>query len=200
MTDPASPAAPSAAPNAAPTSAVRLATPADVPALAELAAATFPLACPPHTTAEAIAAHIAKALNPTVIAGWVADPTCTVVVAPGEDDALGGYALATFGPCADPEAAIALATRGIVPDPVHEISKIYVRATAQGGGLAGTLMEAAVAGTREAHGEGPIWLGTNAENLRAQAFYRRHGFETVGSRTYVVGGNPESDVVMVRDS
>ncbi|PPH62167.1 GNAT family N-acetyltransferase, partial [Rathayibacter rathayi] len=32
---------------------VRRASPADADALAELAAATFPLACPPHTTAEA---------------------------------------------------------------------------------------------------------------------------------------------------
>ena len=182
---------------------VRAAVPADVPALAALAAATFPLACPPSTTAEAIAAHIATALHPGVIAGWVADPRCTVVVAPAGDGAdgagaLDGYALATYGECSDAEAAGSLVEAGVPRGPVHELSKIYVRAEAHGGGLAGALMEAAVAGARAAHGDGAVWLGTNGQNLRAQAFYRRHGFVTVGSRTYVVGGNPESDVVMLR--
>ncbi|MDN4477763.1 GNAT family N-acetyltransferase [Demequina sp. SYSU T00039] len=170
----------------------------DAPALAELAATTFPLACPPTTTAEAIADHIANALAPEVLAGWIVDPQKAVMVAESSDGSLDGYALAVFGPCADPEAAIALATAGIVPDPVHELSKIYVRAEAQGGGLAGALMEAAVAASREAHGAGPFWLGTNADNARAQAFYRRHGFATVGARTFLVGGRPESDVVMLR--
>ena len=43
-----------------------------------------------------------------------------------------------------------------------------------------------------------VWLGTNGENARAQAFYRKHGFAVAGSRTYVVGGESHDDVVMVR--
>ncbi|GMA35822.1 GNAT family N-acetyltransferase [Demequina litorisediminis] len=113
---------------------------------------------------------------------------------------LDGYALATFGPCCDPEAAVALTAAGVDTDPIHELSKIYVRADAHGSGLAASLMEAAVVATRAAHGIGPVWLGTNDENLRARAFYRRHGFTQVGARTFVVGGNRETDVVMLRRS
>ncbi len=178
---------------------VRPATASDIPALVDLAAATFPLACPPTTTREAMDAHIAAKLNADVIGGWVSSPIHSVVVADAVvAGTLDGYALATYGPCGDPEAAVALDRVGVASDPVHELSKIYVCAEAQGNGLAGALMEAAVAATREAHGPGPVWLGTNDANLRAQAFYRRHGFTQVGTRTFVVGGSRESDVVMLR--
>ncbi|WP_084099982.1 N-acetyltransferase [Demequina sp. NBRC 110051] len=181
------------------THTVRPATASDIPALVDLAAVTFPLACPPTTTREAMDAHIAAKLNADVIGGWISSPTHAVVVADAVvAGTLDGYALATFGPCSDPEAAVALSDAGVATDPIHELSKIYVRAEAHGGGLAGALMEAAVAATREGHGPGPVWLGTNDANLRAQAFYRRHGFTLVGARTFDVGGNRETDVVMLR--
>ena len=178
---------------------VRPAAASDVEALAELAATTFPLACPPTTTREAMDAHIAAKLNETAIAGWIADGTHAVVVADAQEGPrLDGYALATFGPCADPEAAAALSGEGVTIDPVRELSKIYVRAEAQGSGLASALMEAAVAAIRAGCAVGPVWLGTNNANLCARAFYRRHGFVEVGTRTYDVGGIRESDVVMLR--
>ncbi|WP_159449695.1 GNAT family N-acetyltransferase [Demequina sp. NBRC 110057] len=178
---------------------IRPATASDVPALVDLAAATFPLACPASTPPEAMAEHIATKLNADVIGGWIADPAQFVLVADaGVAGRLDGYALATFGPCGDPEAALALEAAGAETHLIHELSKIYVRAEAHGGGLAGRLMEAAVSATRDAHGIGAVWLGTNDENLRAQAFYRRHGFTQVGARTFVVGGNRETDVVMLR--
>ena len=178
---------------------IRPATASDIPALTALAADTFPLACPPTTTREAMDAHIAAKLNADVIGGWVSSPTHSVVVADAVvAGTLDGYALATFGPCGDPEAAMALDRLGVTSDPVHELSKIYVRAEAQGNGLATALMEAAIGATRAAHGDSPVWLGTNDANLRAQAFYRRHRFAQVGTRTFVVGGSRESDVVMLR--
>ncbi len=181
------------------THTVRPATAQDIPALVDLAAVTFPLACPPTTTREAMDAHIAAKLNGDVIGGWVSSPTHSVLVADAVvAGTLDGYALATYGPCGDPEAAVALDRVGVASDPVHELSKIYVRADAQGNGIAGALMEAAVGATRAAHGDSPVWLGTNDANLRAQAFYRRHGFTQVGTRTFVVGGSRESDVVMLR--
>lgn len=181
------------------TSTVRRAKASDIAALTDLAAATFPLACPPTTPPEAIAEHIATKLNADVIGRWVADARYAVVVADAPDGPrLDGYALVVWGACGDPEAASALEAAGIVTDPIHELSKIYVRADAHGSGLAGALMEAAVSATRESHGPGPVWLGTNDANLRAQAFYRRHRFATLGSRTFVVGGNVETDVVMLR--
>ena len=44
----------------------------------------------------------------------------------------------------------------------------------------------------------PFWLGTNGRNERAQAFYRKSGFEVVGRRTYRVGDLEHDDVVLLR--
>lgn len=54
------------------TTAVRRATPADAAALADLAALTFPLACPPGTSPDAIAEHVATQLSPDRFRAWAA--------------------------------------------------------------------------------------------------------------------------------
>ncbi|WP_062290506.1 GNAT family N-acetyltransferase [Demequina phytophila] len=175
----------------------REATAADVPALVAVAAETFPLACPPDTDPEAIRIHVRDRLGVPAFAGWVADPAATAVVA--EDDAgVQGYALILTGRCDDAGASETLAGVGVDTARVHELSKIYVRAAAQGGGGARTLLEAALARASSTHGDLPTWLGTNVANARAQAFYAKAGFEVVGQRTYLVGGQEHFDVVMLR--
>ncbi|WP_169816442.1 GNAT family N-acetyltransferase [Demequina soli] len=175
----------------------RAAAPADVPALVELAAATFPLACPPSADPVAIRSHIATRLNADAFVAWVADASATLMVVDGAGR-LDGYALVLTGRCGDASAAPSLAAQGVDTATLHELSKIYVRASAQGGGVAPALLEGALAAAVEAHGALPTWLGTNKANARAQAFYARHGFAVVGGRTYVVGGQEHADVVMLR--
>ncbi len=53
---------------------VRRASPADSAVLAEVAAATFALACPPHITQQAIATFIADVLSQECFDGYLADP------------------------------------------------------------------------------------------------------------------------------
>ena len=60
---------------------IRTATAADAGSLAELAAATFPLACPPHTTAEAIADFIATHLSQDSFDAYLADPARVLLIA-----------------------------------------------------------------------------------------------------------------------
>ncbi len=43
-----------------------------------------------------------------------------------------------------------------------------------------------------------VWLGVWEHNLRALDFYRRWGFETVGSHTFLLGSDAQTDLVMVR--
>ena len=176
---------------------LRIARPADLEELTALAALTFPLACPPSSTPEAIAAHVAAKLNPTVLASWMSREDCTLMVAES-DGRLAAYALVVTGPCADTMAAASLQRTGIDVATIHELSKIYALPGVHGGGVAARLLEAVIGAAAARHGELPVWLGTNDENLRAQAFYRRHHFAVVGHRTFHVGGRDESDVVMVR--
>jgi diamine N-acetyltransferase len=176
------------------TTRVRAATTADADALAALAALTFPLACPPGASPDAIAEHVTTQLSAARFHAWTASAThaLLVVEAPGADLRPLGYALVALGVPDDADVADAVGHGEAV-----ELSKIYVHPDAQGTGVAGALMRAALdAATVLAPGRA-VWLGTNGLNARAQAFYRKHGFALVGERAYVVGGERHSDVVMV---
>ncbi|WP_255372157.1 GNAT family N-acetyltransferase [Cellulosimicrobium sp. CUA-896] len=179
------------------TTRVRAATSDDAEALAGLAALTFPLACPPGASADAIAAHVATQLSPDRFRAWAASAAHALLVVeePGPPARPLGYALLVVGVPDDADVADAVGR-----DEVVELSKIYVHPDAQGTGVAGALLGAALdAATVLAPGR-TLWLGTNGLNARAQAFYRKHGFVLVGERTYVVGGERHSDVVMVHSA
>ncbi|MFC8801574.1 GNAT family N-acetyltransferase [Promicromonospora sp. NPDC057138] len=196
-------AAPSAAQDDAPdmaaprTGVVRRATLDDAAEAAWLAALTFPLACPPEASRSEMATHIAQKLTPARFREWAASDQHTLLV---YDDGtrLLGYALLILG---RPEgAAEADAVRGASgrEAPYVELSKIYVQPDVQGSGVAGELIRAASAAAAELGPSLPFWLATNAINRRAQAFYRKSGFEVIGKRTYVVGGREHDDVVLLR--
>lgn len=185
---------------------VRPARPEEAAEIAWLAALTFPLACPPGTPVPTMAAHVAARLTPAHFRTWAGSDGHALVVARrarggAEADVL-GYALVVLGEPAGPQEADALRDSA-GPGPYAELSKLYVHPQEQGTGVASALMVAAIAGAEELArragyaGPRPLWLGTNGQNLRAQAFYRRHGFDVVGRRTYDVGGVAHDDVVML---
>lgn len=173
--------------------------------VAWLAALTFPLACPPGTSVATMAAHVATHLSPSAVRGWVRSDAHALLVAVDEElDARAdgptaplGYALVSLGePSGDEEQRVLRSVVG--PAPYVELSKIYVHPDALGSGVAARLLDAAVSAATELGGDAPVWLGTNAQNARAQSFYRKHGFEVAGTRTYDVGGVRHDDVVMIR--
>nr|WP_232057696.1 GNAT family N-acetyltransferase [Agromyces terreus] len=191
---------------------IRPAGPADAAALADLAADTFPLACPPSTTPEAIAEFIATNFTVARFEGYLADDERMLVVAErGADDvdgggddgdgegdghgtgALVGYAMLIAGDPADADVAAAVTVR-----PTIELSKFYTRKTAHGSGaVAGPLMEAAIEAAR-ARGAASVWLGVNEENARAIRFYEKHGFAKAGRKRFKLGDRYEDDWVLVR--
>jgi ribosomal protein S18 acetylase RimI-like enzyme len=67
----------------------------------------------------------------------------------------------------------------------------------QGRGAAGTLMRA-VEGAACGRNADTVWLGVWERNLRAQAFYRKHGFAVVGTQVFMMGRDPQRDFVMAR--
>lgn len=175
--------------------AIRPAVTSDVPGLVALAARTFPLACPPGSSRESISAHIAAQLGPDQFSLWLASPDHRLLVAESGQE-LAGYALMVRGLPSNPDVATAVAEAEV---PVRlELSKIYLDAQVHGLGVSRLLMDAALAAGADLDPASAIWLGTNAQNARAQAFYRRHGFVVVGTRTFVLGDEPQHDVVMVR--
>lgn len=149
--------------------------------LAAVAAATFPLACPPSVPAADIAAFIEEHLSAERFAGYLADPTRRVLAA-RDGTRLIGYAMLVAGPG---------------PHPGIELSKFYVLAGHHGQGAAAALMSAALV-SAAASGASRVWLGVNRKNERAQRFYRKQGFTVTGERTFTLGEAVEEDYVMTR--
>lgn len=181
---------------------VRRATPSEAAEVAWLAAMTFPLACPPGTAVDEMARHIATHLTPAAFAAWAVSVDHALLVAARGDELL-GYALLHLGVPDGADEARVLADSTGGPGPAVELSKIYAHPLELGSGTSSELMRAAItaaAGLSTAHGHAaplPLWLGTNGRNERAQAFYRKHGFVVVGTRSYDVGGHVHDDVVML---
>lgn len=159
--------------------------------LARLAALTFPLACPPHTTDEAKAAHIARHLGEGSFARYLADPTRALLVAES-DTGLLGYTMLVEGEPDDPDVAAAVTTR-----PTVELSKVYVHPDHHGAGIAAALV-AATLEEAAARGAASVWLGVNQENARANRFYDKSGFALVGTKRFEVGDRYEDDFVRER--
>ncbi|SFR69989.1 tRNA (guanine37-N1)-methyltransferase [Agromyces sp. CF514] len=174
---------------------IRQARPTDAAALAELAADTFPLACPPSTTAEAIAEFIATNFTVERFDEHLADAGRMLVVAEDGEGTLVGYTMLIAGDPTDTDVSAVVTER-----PTIELSKCYTRKAAHGSGsVAGPLMEATVEAAL-ATGVASIWLGVNDENARAIRFYEKHGFVKTGRKHFKLGDRYEDDWVLMRSA
>lgn len=177
--------------NPPPSVLVDTAGPADAAELAEVAAVTFPLACPPAADPADIASVIAVALSERSFAGYLTDSDRRVLVA-RRGGRIVGYTMLIHGVSDDPDIARAVPVR-----PAVELSKMYVLADAHRTGAAAALMRAGLEWAAD-QGARAVWLGVNQGNRRAQRFYGKHGFEVTGTRTFQLGASREDDFVMVR--
>lgn len=78
-----------------------------------------------------------------------------------------------------------------------EIYRLYVDRRWHGRGIAPMLMNALLADAREANADA-VWLGVWERNPRAISFYRKAGFREVGEHRFMLGSDPQRDVVMSR--
>ena len=76
-----------------------------------------------------------------------------------------------------------------------ELKRIYVLSRFHGTGISAALLEAVIAG---ATGHQRLLLGVKNDNLRALAFYRKHSFSEIGTRTFQVGAQRYDDFVLAR--
>jgi ribosomal protein S18 acetylase RimI-like enzyme len=173
---------------------VTTATEAEVAELADVAAVTFPLACPPSAHPADIAAFIDATLSAGRFAEYLTDPDRVVLVA--RDNTLGpeilGYAMLIAGVPEDPDVQ-----QAVTVTPSVELSKIYVLPDSHGGAVSAALMRAGL-GYAAARGAASMWLGVNQQNQRAQRFYAKNGFTVSGVKTFRLGSGIEQDYVMLR--
>jgi ribosomal protein S18 acetylase RimI-like enzyme len=156
----------------------------DAAALAELAAATFRDAFGADNDPADLALHLARAYGVAQQAAELAHPAITTLVA-SVDGALTGYAQLRLSR----SPACITATRPL------ELWRFYVERAWHGRGVAQQLMTAAITAAR-GRGAASLWLGVWERNPRAQAFYKKSGFLDVGTHTFYVGTDAQTDRVM----
>jgi diamine N-acetyltransferase len=164
---------------------VRTATAADAERLSHLASATFALGCPVGTDPKHLNEFISTELTPARFREFLSDGAVTILLAE-EAHQLAGFTMLVRD-CRHPQIA---AERPI------ELRKFYVDPAHHGSGVAQALMRAAEP-LLDDHDVG--WLSVYSGNARAIAFYKKWGFEVVGTHYFNVGGDPQKDFVMRRE-
>lgn len=168
---------------------IRKAVAGDTAALAELAAATFPLACPPGASPEDIELHLKRTLSAEKFAEYLADTRSAILVLE-EGGRLDGYTLLVDRQATDPNVLRALGARRSV-----ELSKCYVHPDHHGRGAASTLMRASLDWAAE-QGAASVWLGVNSQNAKAIRFYGKSGFTKIGAKSFTLGESVENDFIL----
>jgi diamine N-acetyltransferase len=173
-------------PSTYPVASIRLAQTGDAAALAAFAARTFRETFEADNTAEDMTLYLAANFGPERQAAEIRDAGIVTLLA--EDGRrLAGYSQLFGGPAPDCVSSAA---------PL-EIRRFYVDRNWQGRGVAQTLMMATLEAAME-RGARTAWLAVWERNLRAQAFYRKCGFEDCGAKEFVLGRDRQTDRVMVR--
>jgi GNAT superfamily N-acetyltransferase len=167
---------------------VRRGVPDDAGTLTELGERTFRDAFAADNRPEDVEAHTTATYGVDRQALELADPACTYLIAeaPGAD-APAGYALVRAGPA---PARVG----GAAP---LEVVRFYVDRRWHGRGVAQALMAAVVA-EAERRGAQTLWLSSWERNARGIRFYEKCGFRDVGSHTFWVGSDPQTDRLMAR--
>lgn len=162
----------------------RLATTADLPALAKLGTDAFVDKFGPLYKPEDLAAFLAEYRSVARFAEQLAEPRILIQLAE-EDDELLGYCLIIRGdrfeerPAPHPERCVLL-------------SQLYCAPAAIGRGIGSALMDWAIAEAR-AWGADAVQLSVYAENFGAQKFYHRYGFEKVADIDFWVGNHRDDE-------
>jgi ribosomal protein S18 acetylase RimI-like enzyme len=166
---------------------IRTATLADAETLARLAERTFRDAFAADNQPDDMDAYCASAFAPDVMRGYLADASISTIVTAGDDGALVAYAQLRDA-----------ASDDVAPmEKPLELWRFYVDQVHHGRGVAQRMM-AAVIDVARARGAETLWLGVWEHNARAQAFYRKFGFVVVGTHTFVLGSDVQTDRVMAR--
>ncbi len=165
---------------------VRLASPADAAALAELGSRTFRDAFEAENTPEDMALYLASSYGPELQSAELRNAAVVTLLAEAGSE-LAGYSQLREGS----EPACVGGSRPI------ELWRFYVERAWQGQGVAQTLMEATLEAAR-ARGADTVWLSVWERNQRAQAFYRKSGFLDRGEQPFILGHDRQTDRVMAR--
>ena len=165
---------------------IRRADPSDAQVLSELGARTFAETFAHLYPPQDLADFLEQAYGLARTQADLADPAKAQWLVEADGQAV-GYALA--GPCDLPHPDVTAAC--------GELKRFYLLKDWQGGGTGGRLFSKVMAWL-EREGPRDLWIGVWSENLGAQRFYMRHGFERVGEYGFRVGGTVDHELILRR--
>lgn len=165
---------------------IRPAVAADLETLLAVAVRTFYDAFAATNTPENMQAYMSTAFTIEQFRQELDDPLSTFLLAELAGRAV-GYA-----------KLIRSAVPECVAEPkAIELSRLYVDQNVLGVGIGPALMQHCFELARQA-GFRAMFLGVWEHNPRAQAFYRKWGFERVGEHIFPMGDDPQTDWWMMR--
>lgn len=165
---------------------LRVARPADAPALSALMRSTFMAANGHCTTAENLAKFLDACYTPEIQLREIRDPGVHTVLVE-ERTGLRGYAQLRWTTAAPREFG----------EVAVELGRIYLIPEVQRSGIGSELMQYLLRQARVG-GASLVWLNVWQESAGAIDFYRKHGFQIVGETLFEVGNESKEDWLMTR--
>ena len=159
----------------------RDATAADARALAAFAEATFTDTFGHLYPPEDLTAYVDAKYPAHVVAAELADPDVRYVLAL-RDGAIIGY------------SKLGVVDMDVDATDALELHRLYVDTSVKGAGVAKALMEDGLAWAR-GKGARVMYLSVWENNARAQAFYKRYGFQHVKEHKFMVGRVADRDFI-----
>jgi len=168
---------------------IRQATPEDAKLLTDLAYTTFwdAFAHHPKNASEDLNHYMRQAFNVEQISAELAEEKSIFLVAELDGEP-GGYA----------KLIMDNIEPGIEAERPVELNRLYSHQKYLGQGVGQSLMDACFERARD-EGRDIMWLGVWEFNPRAQRFYEKNGFKAVGSHTFVLGSDPQTDLLMQKE-
>ena len=160
---------------------------ADAAVVAELAAATFVETYAGANDPARFAEHVRRTFTADALAAQLRDPRTEFHWVLDDRGPVGYLRVNTAGAQTEPGYEDGL-----------EVQQVYVLAAHQGAGLGGLLLDLAGSVAQE-RGLGYVWLGVWEENQKAVAFYEHAGFKVFGEHRFLLGDDPQRDLLMRRD-
>jgi len=168
---------------------IRKATLDDAKPLTDLSYTTFwdAFAHHPKNAPDDLAFYMRQAFNLEQITEELADPKAFFLIAE-IDDELAGYA----------KLIVDNIEPGITAEKPIELNRLYSQQKFLGQGVGQILMDACFKHAKSKEHD-VMWLGVWEYNPRAQRFYEKNGFQIVGKHTFVLGSDPQTDLLMQRE-
>jgi len=171
---------------ALPSTRLHDATPDEAARLAEFGARTFYESFAADNSPQDMRRHLESAFSPSKQRAEIENPAIDTLILVDSAGEWLGFTQLRAGRISE----------GVPREGSIELWRFYVDRPWHGQGVAAALMAGAKQRGRQ-HGATTMWLGVWERNARAQAFYRKHGFEKVGRQVFVVGDDPQNDDVLL---